>query len=81
MKVKSVQLVSLVANTIGKEMRVGVSLRAPDQREKITEVEESDQGATSWWRLMSSGKKFKGSKEGREESVRRLSENQASEGS
>ena len=76
MKVKSVQLVSLVANTIGKEMRVGVSLRAPDQREKITEVEESDQGATSWWRLMSSGKKFKGSKEGRGGSVRQLSENQ-----
>ena len=76
MKVKSVQLVSLVADIIEKEMRVGVSLRVLDQQEKITEVEESDRVATSLWKLMSSGKKSKGNKEGKVGSVKQLSENQ-----
>ena len=76
MKVKSVQLVSLVADIIEKEMIVGVSLRALEQREKITEVEESDQVVTSLWKLMSTGKKSKGNKEGKVGSVRQLSENQ-----
>lgn len=48
MKVKSAQLVLLVVDIIEKEMRVGVSLRALDQQEKITEAEGSDQEATSW---------------------------------
>ena len=42
-----------------------VSQRAQDLQEKITEEEERDQEATSWWRRMSSGKKFRGSKEGK----------------
>ena len=77
MKAKSAQQVSLVAGITGRGTRVGVSLRAQDRQEKITEGEESDLVATSWWRLTSSGKKFRGSREEREESARQLSENQA----
>ena len=57
-------------------MRVGVSQRAQDQQEKITEEEERDQEATSWWRRMNSGKKFRGSKGEKGGSVKQLSENQ-----
>ena len=77
MKAKLVQQVLLVADIIGRGMRVGMSQKAQDQQEKITEEEERDQEATSWWRQMNSGKKFRGSKEGKEGSVRQLSGNQA----
>ena len=77
MKAMSVQQVLLVADIKEGGMRVEVSQRAQDLQEKITEEEERDQEATSWWRRMSSGKKFRGSKGEKEGSVRQLSENQA----
>ena len=76
MKVKLVQLVLPAADIIGREMRVVVNQRAPDPLEKITGVDENDLEAISWSRPMSSGKKFKGSREEKEGSVKQPSENQ-----